>query len=227
MKKETVMRSSHLLLPLLATVVAAAPAHTETAVPTASFQAVELRGGGKVTVRHGPQRRVTVHKGSAQISAILSDGRRLVIDKCRSKCPRGYRVEVEVVTPEIAALAVTDGGVVQAEGGFPAQAAVEASVSSGGAVDIRSLDAARVVASVRHGGRIFARPGRAMDASVSDGGMIAYWGDPAVRSSVRRGGGVVRGAAADLRRSLAQFDPPLPPLPAVPPLPQPPRLRKH
>ncbi len=200
-----------LLLTVLASFPAAAPA------APSGFRSIELRGGGAVTVRHGPAHRVTVRSGGAD-RPIRYEGDKLVIDRCRRPCPNGHRIEVEIATPAIAGLAVTDGGMIQLVGGFPSQAEVAAAVSSGGTIDIRRLGAAHVTAAVAQGGRIFASAGRELTAAVLDGGIVTYWGNPKVTSSVRRGGAVVRGAAADLRRPVAQLDPGMPP-PPVPPLP--------
>jgi hypothetical protein len=219
-KGEKDMRASILLLAILAPL----PAAAQGPAGASAFESIELRGGGIVTVRHGRERRVTVRGGGAD-RPIRSEGDRLVIDRCRRPCPGGHRIEVDIATPALAGLAVTDGGVIQIVGGFPPQPEMAAAVSSGGTIDIRSLDAARVTAAVSQGGRIMTSPGRELTAAVSNGGIVTYWGDPRVTSSVRRGGAVVRGAAADRRVPLAQLDPPLPLLP-VPPLP-PPLPRAH
>jgi hypothetical protein len=75
---------------------------------------------------------------------------------------------------------------------------------------------------VYSGGRIFARPGTALSADVEQGGNITYWGDAAVKSSIRHGGVVERGTAADADKLLVelmgpQFVEPLAPVPPVPP----------
>jgi hypothetical protein len=212
------MRASTLILALLAAFPAAADAQAPAAAP--SFRSIELRGGGTVNVRHGPAPRVTVLSAGAG-RVIRYEGDKLVIDRCRRPCPEGHRIEVDVVAPALAGLAVSDGGSIQLAGGFPAQAEVAAAVSSGGTIDMRRLGAARVTAAVAEGGRIFASPGRELTAAVLNGGIITYWGDPKVTSSVRGGGAVVRGATADLRRPVAQLDPgmPPPPLPPIPPMP--------
>ena len=122
--------------------------------------------------------------------------------------------------PRIDAASVESGGSIEVRRGFPAQPAVAASVRHGGVVDVRGLAAARVSAAVAQGGLILARPGEALDASVSHGGIVTYWGRPSVRRSVRGGGDVVRGEAADAERPLAALRPsPLPPVPPIPPLP--------
>jgi len=212
------MRASTLLLPVVASLLAPAQSQPGAAASPADFRSIELRGGGVVTVRHGATRRVRVG-GESSGRPIRSEGEELVIERCSRPCPRGHRIEVEIVTPEISRLAVADGGLIQLVGEFPSQAAVAASVSSGGTIDMRSLGAARLSATVSDGGRILANPGGAMTAAVSDGGNITYWGEAAVTSSVRRGGVVVKGAAADLRAPIARLDPPLPPLTALPPVP--------
>ena len=212
------MRASTLILAVLASLAPAAQAQAPAAAST--FQSIELRGGGTVTVRHGPVRRVAVRSGGAG-RAIRYEGDKLVIDRCRRPCPAGHRIEVEVTAPRLAGLAVADGGLIQLVDGFPPQAEVAAAVSSGGSIDMRRLDAAHVTAAVSQGGSIFASAGRELTAAVLDGGIVTYWGDPKVTSSVRRGGAVVKGKAGDLRRPLAQLHSgmPPPPLPPVPPVP--------
>lgn len=215
------MRASTLLIAILA--LAAPPASSQPvgAEPAAAFQSIELRGGGTVTVRYGPTRQVVVRDANPD-RPIRADGATLLIDRCSGECRRGHRIAVEVVTPELGRVAVSDGGRIELVGDFPRQAAIAASVSSGGTIDIRPIEAARVTAAVEQGGRILARAGRQLTASVSDGGNVTYWGDASVTSSIRRGGVVERGDAADLRRPLAGLDaalapPPAPPVPPVPP----------
>jgi hypothetical protein len=92
------------------------------------------------------------------------------------------------------------GGSLQTLGAFPDQQSIEAHVEQGGTIDIRSLAAGRVVASVYSGGRIFTNPGKVLDATVEWGGIVMYWGDVEdVRRSVRHGGVVTRGTAEDLK----------------------------
>lgn len=209
------MRASILLLPAFAALAPPASAQASE-----SYHSIELRGGGTVTVRYGPTRRVMVRESNPN-RPIRSEGKRLVIDRCNRPCPRGHRIHVEVVTPEIVALGVTDGGILQVQG-FPRQSAITAAVSSGGTIDMRSLEAGDVTAAVSQGGRILARPRATLTAAISDGGNITYWGDPTVTTSVRRGGAVGRGSVAELNAPLARVDPPLPRL--VPPTPpRPPR----
>jgi hypothetical protein len=198
-------------------------ASAQEVVPVAPFRSVELRGGGRVTLRHGPTQRVTLLKGSPDYTRVtVADGGRLVIEKCESPCPRGYDHEVEVVTASVDKILVADGGLIQSRGGFPRQAEIEAAVRDGGMIDIRSMAADRVTASVAEGGRIFTVAQVSLSASVINGGGITYWGDARVKSSVRNGGVVTRGAADEADKPLSELSPslsPPPPVPAVPPVP--------
>lgn len=214
------------LMLFLATLsVTATPLAVQPEVPlTASFSSVELRNGGRVTLVHGRSQGVTLLKGDPeQASITIRDDGRLLIDRCPTHCPRNRDFEVEVVTPALAAIAVAEGGTIQALGEFPPQPEIGVSVSQGGTIDIRSVPVADVTASVYSGGRIFTRPGTALSAGVEQGGNITYWGDAVVESSVRFGGVVVRGAATDEDKLLAElmgpvFAEPLAPIPPVPPV---------
>ncbi len=100
-------------------------------------------------------------------------------------------MKVEIVTPGIVALSVTDGGMVQALGNFPVQDSVRATVDQGGAIDIRSMAAANVgCVDRRKAARIFTRRGKAWPAHVAHGGHITYWGSARIRQSVEDGGAV-------------------------------------
>jgi beta-lactamase regulating signal transducer with metallopeptidase domain len=214
-----------LMLFLASLSVAAAPVAVQPGVPlTASFSSVELRNGGTVNLVHGQSRGVTLLKGDpAQASITIRDNGRLVIDRCPTRCPRNHDFEVEVVTPGLTEIAVAEGGTIQSRGDFPPESGIGVAVSQGGTIDIRSIPVANVTASVHSGGRIFARPGTALSAKVEQGGIITYWGDAVVESSIRYGGVVVRGMASDADKSLAELGPellpPIPPIPAVPPVP--------
>jgi beta-lactamase regulating signal transducer with metallopeptidase domain len=217
------------LMLFLATVSAvASPATIEPGVPlAASFNAVELRNGGRVTLVHGESPRVTVLQGDPEEHSItVRDDGRLVIDHCAKSCSHRQEFEVEVVTPGLAAIAVAHGGTIQSRGNFPSQPEISASVNQGGTIDIRSMPVENVTASVYSGGRIFAVPAAAMTAKVEHGGNITYWGDAAVESAIQEGGVVVAGTADDFAKSLADLlgpalkrPPPVPPVPPAPAIP--------
>lgn len=211
------------LMLLLATISAAArPITMQPGIPlTATFNSVEARNGAKVNVIHGESRRVMLLGGDPEQTAItLHDDGRLVIDRCKKRCPRGHDLVVEVVTPGLTTIAVAEGGTIQSRGDFPPQQEIGVSVSQGGTIDIRSMAVANVTASVDSGGRIFAKPESALSATIEQGGIVTYWGDAVVESSVRYGGGVVKGAVLDADKSLAELSPELlAPIPAIPPVP--------
>ncbi|HEX8527378.1 GIN domain-containing protein [Allosphingosinicella sp.] len=183
---------------ILFTLAASLPvaASAQTAVPAARFEAIELRGGGTVTVRHGTVQRVTLYRGNLEVSRIevQRDGGgdpKLVIEACRSSC-RNYDLRVEIVTPDLDAIAIRGGGTVRVEGRFPARAALALAVTGGGSLDARGLPAGSVATAVNGGGSIRTAATVNLVASVKGGGAILYSGDPQVVSSVRGGGAVTR-----------------------------------
>ena len=181
-------------LVLLGIPAAQAAAQAEATVPVAPFRSIELRNGGRVILRHGPTQRVTFLKGSpgsTQVTVSSEDG--LVID-CTSKHARGYELEIEIVTPELAGLSVAHGGTIHSDGSFPRQAVIGVSVDNGGTIDIRSMSVETISASVLSGGRILATPLTLMAATVVEGGSITYWGDARVTQSIEHGGSVTKGA---------------------------------
>jgi hypothetical protein len=181
-------------------------------VSLAPFSSVESRGGGKVWLRHGPTRSVTFVQGSPDYTQVMvADAGRLVIDKCKSGCPRGYELEIEIVTPHIANISAADGGTIQSRGSFPRQTEIGVAVSQGGTIDIRSIEVDSVNASVTQGGRILTSARVALSANILDGGNITYWGGARVTSSLLRGGDVAKGAAAEAGQPLSEFGP----LPAI------------
>ena len=186
--------------------VVAAPVAAQTVISVAPFRSIELHDGGHVILRHGAAQTVTLLKGSLDCAQFTtSDGSRLVIDKYKEQCPGKYELEIEIVTPSIAEILVTDGGMIQSLDSFPAQAEIKTVVRNGGAIDIRTMAADKVAASVEEGGRIFAIPRIALLASIVNGGQISYWGDARIESSVRRGGAVTKGAADDADKPLSEL----------------------
>ncbi len=211
------------MLPAIAVATSMA---AQAVVPVARFRSVELhRGRGTVLIRHGQTQRVTIVDGDPRFTRVGATGGRLVIENCKPDCPRNYRSRVEVITPELAAVSISSGGIVQNVGAFPVQAAIEVRVDNGGTLDVRSMAADAVEASVDSGGRILTRPRQTLTATIHSGGNITYWGDPHVRRSVRDGGVVRRGAPQDADAPLSELRldrlpaPPIPPSPPIPPTP--------
>ena len=168
----------------------AAPAAAQTPVPVGKFDAISLVGGGTVTVRHGRAHRVTLLRGNLATSSVEVDDGDLEIRACRRSCSN-YRLEVEVVTPDLGAVAITGGGTIRFAG-FPARRSLAASVTGGGTLDARGMAADSVAASVKGGGIITAAARRSLAASISGGGLVRYTGNPARTVSINGGGSVVR-----------------------------------
>lgn len=178
------------MIAALAASLAAMPVPAQTPVAVPAFDSIELRGGGEVTVRHGTVQRVTFLRGNADTTKFSVDAQgQLRIDACRRSC-RGYRLELEIVTPELEGAAISGGGVITGEGDFPDRGMLALAVSGGGAIDLTAIEAGDVAAAVRGGGAIRTHARDSLTASISGGGAIAYRGDPRVTSSIEGGGAV-------------------------------------
>jgi hypothetical protein len=143
--------------------------------------------------------RVTLVEGSTGHTGVRVEpsGRggpgRLVVDACRTRCPRDYRLRIEIVTPDLSAVAVEGGGRIDVASGFSPRRHVAAAVSGGGQIDLRALPARDVAAAVNGGGHLRVTATGTLAAAINGGGAIHYWGDPQVSSSIRGGGAVTRG----------------------------------
>lgn len=170
----------------------AVPASAETPIPVGAFDAIELRGGGEVVVRHGREQRVTLLSGDPNLASfeVDSDGD-LVIRPCRRSC-RNQNLRVEVVTPELDAVAIHGGGVIRTEGAFPARGSLALAVNGGGILDARAIRADSVATAINGGGRIRTSPARSLAASIRGGGAVTYTGDPRTVVSINGGGTVSR-----------------------------------
>ena len=183
-----------LLSSLLIGVIPGLPTHAEEAVSVGPFRNVELRGGGHVVLRRGPEQHVTLVRGSSRFTRMHVNGDgQLVIDACDTDCPSHYDLEIDIVTPRIDGIAISGGGKIESERGFGREESVAAAVEGGGHIDIRSIDAGHADAAVNGGGHIDLRVEGQLEAAVDGGGHIAYWGNPAVTSAVNGGGSVTRG----------------------------------
>ncbi|HVM22072.1 MAG TPA: DUF2807 domain-containing protein [Sphingomicrobium sp.] len=182
-------------LPLFGFAFAAAtPVLATEVVPTAPFKAVQLRGGGSVVVVPGPAPRVTLVEGSTAYTRfrVAEDGQ-LKIDTCYDRCPRQYRMRVEIQSPTVPGLAVSGGGLINVRPGFAAQERLSAAVNGGGKIDAQAVHAGSVSAAVNGGGDVLVHAQSHLSAAVNGGGMVRYLGNPRVSSAVR-GGGLVRAA---------------------------------
>jgi hypothetical protein len=178
----------------LAASLLASSAFAATPVQVGHFDQVELSGGGHVTIKHGAVQSVTLIKGSTDFTKFsIKDGDKLVIDACPHDCPSGrYDLEIEIVTPDIAGVAIDGGGHIQAENGFPQQHEFAAAVDGGGHIDMSALSADQVEAAIDGGGHIEVNAVRVLHAAVDGGGSIVYHGDPQVTQAIDGGGSVSR-----------------------------------
>jgi hypothetical protein len=183
----------------------------QTSLQLAPFNSIEVRNGGHVVLRPASTQRVNLLRGSPDYTRLgVTDGGRLVIDKCVRKCPHGYDLEVEIFAPSFTKISIANGGRVQSRGVFPRQGELAVAASHGGTIDVRSMVADRVTASVDQGGRILTVPQAWLLAKVTQGGVITYWGDAQVRSSVEHGGAVNRGSAGEIDVPLSEVGSSLP-----------------
>src|SRR3569623_1185784 len=137
-------------LPLAFSVAALAEAQI---VPVPSFKAVELSGGGDLTIVPGPVQRVTIVRGSTQFTTVRTDrDGKLVIDACNAQCPHNYPLLIRVESPQVPTVAVRAGGTITVGNGFAPQRDVVAAVSAGGTDDHRALPAGRADEEVTAGG---------------------------------------------------------------------------
>lgn len=182
------------ILPLFTMALAStAPALATETVPVPAFRSVQLRGGGEVTLRHGPVQRVTLIEGSSRITRlrVQRDGQ-LRIDVCNGNCPRQYRLRVEIQSPSAPDVAIAGGGLIRALGGFAPQRRLSAAISGGGKIDVLAVPAGDVNAAVHGGGSISVRARSNLLAAVNGGGEVRYSGSPRVSSAINGGGAVHR-----------------------------------
>ena len=183
------------ILPLCAVALAAsAPVLATEVVPTPQFHAIELRGGGIVTVVPGPAERITILEGSSQFTRMHVDrDGKLRIDTCNEQCPRQYRLRIEIQSPRVPGLAISGGGMITTQAGFGPQPELSAAVNGGGRIDARAVAATNVSAAVNGGGEVLVRPRSSLSAAVNGGGHVRFWGNPRVSAAVHGGGAVSQG----------------------------------
>lgn len=134
-----------------AALAACAPATAQTPVALERFDEIELRGGGSVTIRQGAEQRVTMLRGDPSLTRFRVEGDRLTIDACIRSC-RDYDLAIEIVVPEIDAVAIQGGGSIRAR----AQVNLVAAVQGGGSITYWGDP--QVVSNISGGGSI--RPGQ-------------------------------------------------------------------
>jgi hypothetical protein len=183
------------IFPLFAVALAAsAPALAAEPVAVPAFRAIQLHGGGIVTIAPAPVQRVTLLEGSTQFTRLEVDREgKLQIDACNAQCPHNYQLRIQIETPRIMGLGVSGGGQMTTATGFASQREIGVAVNGGGKIDARSIDAAAVGAAVNGGGQILVRSNGTLGAAVRGGGEIVYWGNPNVVTSIAGGCAVRKG----------------------------------
>ena len=191
---------------IVASIFLSATPALQTGVQVKPFRSIELPQGGHVILRPSPTQRVTLVRGSLDYTRLsVTDRGALVIDKCYRKCPRGYRLELEILSPNVTRLSLANGGRIESRGSFARQSDLAVAVAHGGTIDVRSIVAQSVTATVEQGGRILTVPRVSLVASVTQGGAIVYWGSAQVTQSIDHGGVVTRGTAAELDLPLSEI----------------------
>lgn len=172
-------------------------ATASTPINVGPFHSVSLNGGGHVVVKYGKTQKVTMLKGNTECTTIKLEGSRhdqlSIGQEGWFKCPSHYELEIEIVTPDIAGLAIHGGGDIETDGKFPQASSLSVAVHGGGTIDARSLEAASVNAAVHGGGEVLVTAKASLNAAVHGGGEIRFWGNPAVNSAVHGGGSVEKG----------------------------------
>lgn len=179
-------------LAIAATALPLFQARAEEAVAVPHFNAVGLKGGGSVRIRPSGVQRVTIRDGSSAYTRFQVRNGSLEIESCHVGCPQNYHLVVDIETPNLDAVAVSNGGSMQFSSGFAPQGDIAVAVSSGGQIDMRSLQAREVSAAVNSGGSIEIGSPSKLSAAVNSGGAIRYRGEPDVSSAVSSGGTIER-----------------------------------
>ena len=175
-----------------AAVLAAIPTVASAAevVAVGRFDALELHGGGDITIRQAPVQRVTVIRATSDRARVEVEGGKLILAPCRGSCWGPNHFEVLVETPVMSSVAIKGGGKIISEGAFAQQGAVSAVIHGGGVIDLKTMPAGAASASIHGGGKIFLAARDSLSASIAGGGSIHYLGHPSVSTSIHGGGSV-------------------------------------
>src|SRR5688500_15377119 len=191
---------------IVASIFLSATPPLQTGLQLERFRSIELPQGGHVVLRPSPTQRVTLVRGSVDYTRLrVTDRGALIIEKCYRKCPRGYRLELEILSPSVSRLSLANGGSIQSRGSFPRQSDLAVAVAHGGTIDVRAIASRSVTATVEQGGRILTVPQVSLVASVTHGGAIVYWGNAQVTQSIDHGGVVSKGSASEIDLPLSEI----------------------
>jgi len=175
----------------------------------APFRGVELAGGTNVNVSIGSVQRVVVHADSNLLGAVTTRvvAGRLVVGNTGSFSTRS-QMEVDVTVPELDALALSGGGILDARdvhahtlaltlsGGGIAQAtgtadALTVLLTGGGSAQLRGLVARDVQVRLTGAGLVSVDATDSLDATLTGAGSILYDGNPSHVTKDVTGTGVI------------------------------------
>jgi len=176
---------------LLAAAFFGSAAFAGTDVKVAPFSAINVHGGGEVTVHYGPVQRVTIIKADMKTAKIEVNGSSLDLSACTGMCWGHHDLVVEVVTPRLEDVEVHGGGTIKAEGNFPKLPHMTVQVHGGGDADIAAIPVDKVDAQVHGGGSLRVKPISSLNAQAHGGGSISYVGHPAHIDRQTHGGGSI------------------------------------
>jgi hypothetical protein len=166
-------------------------AHAGSVVPLPGFTALDIHGGARVVLHHGAVAKVTILSGDLAKADLHVSGTTLSISPCKTPCWGHHEIEVEVISPAIAAIETHGGGALRAEGTFPRQPSLSLSAHGGGAIDTRAIAAETVNAEAHGGGAIQLQALNALNAETHGGGAINFTGHPAQVNARTHGGGAI------------------------------------
>lgn len=170
-----------------------APGVAATDLQLPPFSAIEAHGGAHVTLHYGDRQRVTVIKGDMKVSRVSVVRGKLMAEGCVDNCWFGnHELDVDVVAPNVQALAAHGGGDIEAVGAFPHQQHLTVAAHDGGEINARAIPADSVTADAHGGGDIKVNALASLDASAHGGGDITYAGHPQKVSSSTHGGGSIQ-----------------------------------
>jgi hypothetical protein len=183
------MKLSALFLAILSTTFVTSPVWASQTVNSPFFDSVGLSGSGTVDIRYGATQSIIIREGSAAISDIrVRPHHSLEIRTCRTVCPAGYRLAVDIVTPDVKDLAISGSGRINVGPGFGGQSSRDLAVSGSGTIDSRSLVSDAVEVAVSGSGIVRTGASRSLQAAINGSGRITYRGNPAVTSAVSGSG---------------------------------------
>ena len=180
-------------LPPAAVAVTESPQGAAGRMELPRFGAVQLRGGAYIIVRHGRGQQVRLVSGLLDPRHVSVTERGQLLIDCGSSCSGVKRPVIEVVSPNVHALAVDGGGTIRTDGEFPLLGSLDLALNGGGTLDARGMEARSVAAALNGGGTIMTHARDELAASVNGGGAVRYRGSPEVDSDVRAGGRVEPG----------------------------------